>query len=131
MSSPTAQVPRPNRSFRLSARSLGTACHLREKSEDLWHALRTEDDEAVSSSFLVGFLERAGLRVMEDARFSRLAEKLDGLDGVLDGVANDVPLTREEFIEAAQEGIGLIKRVSFGQPVVPSCLPILPPRSIW
>ena len=54
---------------------------------------------------------------MDDVRFARLAEKLDGN---LDGVANDVQLTREDLIWASEEGIGLIKKVAENELSVPN-----------
>ncbi|KAL9189211.1 hypothetical protein ACHAXT_011701 [Thalassiosira profunda] len=114
MPSPPAQVIPRNKSFGASARSLGTLGrqHLREASEALFYSLRTEDEDSVSSKFLLGFLERAGLRVADDVRFARLAEKLDGVA--------DVPLTREDFIGATEQGIGLIKKVAENELSVPN-----------
>ena len=150
MPSPTAKELVRMRSRGESSRSLGylleNATNL--ASMELWESLRTEDEDSVSSKFLLGFIERAGLRVEDDPRFPRLAEKLAGVmnndddmrlsredfngastaDGIglkkkvaekLEG-GDDIPLTREDFNGASADGIGLIKKVAGNELAVPN-----------
>ncbi|KAL7549255.1 hypothetical protein ACHAWF_012519 [Thalassiosira exigua] len=69
----------------------------------VWESLRTESNDAVSSEFLLGFLERAGFCVDGDARLSHLAQKLSEKGG---------ELSLEDFIDVVAGCGGLIKEVA-------------------